>query len=146
MSKQGGKVQQRVTVELMLEAISRELTVVNVRWLPGSQSCLAVATSHFIKIYDLSQDTLSPTHNIMIFYGFISDFTFSKHATSSSQDGTLTSTLYVASKQGSVYYQEITYKAFGSHGASSAAEDVKMKDDCDWMLTETLAFDSIFNI
>jgi hypothetical protein len=136
-------------VELMLEAISRELTVVNVRWLPGSQICFAVATRDFIKIYDLAQDTLSPTHNIMIFNGFISDFAFSKHAASSNQEGTLTSTLYVASKQGSVYYQEITYKAFGSHAASSssaAAEDVKMKDDCDWMLTDTLAFDSIFNI
>ena len=39
---------------------------------------LAVATKEFVKIYDLGKDNISPTHNFMIFDGFISDFTFGK--------------------------------------------------------------------
>jgi len=78
LTKQG-KINYKVSVDLLLEAISKDLTIVNVNWLPGSQSTLAIATRDFIKIYDLSEDTISPTHNIMIFNGFISDFTFSSH-------------------------------------------------------------------
>jgi E3 ubiquitin-protein ligase UBR4 len=78
LTKQG-KINYKVSVDLLLEAISKDLTIVNVNWLPGSQSTLAIGTRDFIKIYDLSEDTISPTHNIMIFNGFISDFTFSSH-------------------------------------------------------------------
>lgn len=39
---------------------------------------IAVATKDFVKIYDLSEDNISPTHNFMIFNGFITDFTFAK--------------------------------------------------------------------
>jgi hypothetical protein len=40
---------------------------------------LAVATREFVKIYDLAEDSISPTHNLMIFNGFISDFCFAGH-------------------------------------------------------------------
>ena len=63
----------------MLETFGRDLTIVNIRWLPGSQTSLAVGTRDFIKIYDLGLDVLSPTHNIMIFNGFVTDFAFSQN-------------------------------------------------------------------
>lgn len=62
----------------MLESIDQDLTIVNVRWLPKSPTSIAIATKDFIKIYDLGSDLMSPTHNIMIFNGFITDFDFSK--------------------------------------------------------------------
>jgi hypothetical protein len=61
----------------MLEAISRDLTIVNIRWLPNSPTSIAVGTRDFIKIYDLGEDLMSPTHNIQIFNGLIADFAFS---------------------------------------------------------------------
>ena len=77
------------------------MTIVNTKWLPGSQSSIAVGTSDFIKIYDLANDTISPTHNIMIFNGFITDFTFGN---CSSKNGKAQATLYGASKSGAVFY------------------------------------------
>lgn len=68
----------KLSVDLLLEVISKDLTIKNIRWVPGSQTMLAVATRDFVKIYDLAEDNISPTHNFMIFNGFISDFTFGK--------------------------------------------------------------------
>jgi hypothetical protein len=48
----------------MLEAINRDLTIVNIRWLPGSPTSIAVGTRDFVKIYDLGEDPMSPTHYI----------------------------------------------------------------------------------
>jgi len=49
----------------MLEAFGRNITLVNVEWLPGFQTKLVVATSQFIKVYDLEEDNISPTHNLI---------------------------------------------------------------------------------
>lgn len=90
----------------MLEAISKDITIVNIQWLPGSQTNIAVATRDFIKIYDLSEDALSPTHNIMLMNGFITDFTFSSEQLVS-EGGDLNnakSILYASSKSGRVYF------------------------------------------
>jgi hypothetical protein len=51
--KKNGKVDYKISIDLMLETFGRDLTIVNIRWLPGSQSSLAVGTRDFIKIYDL---------------------------------------------------------------------------------------------
>lgn len=77
ISKQG-KVLQKLSVDLLLEVLSNDLTLLNVKWLPGSQTSIAVATREFVKIFNLSEDNMSPTHNIMIMNGYISDFTFGK--------------------------------------------------------------------
>jgi len=81
----------------MLEAISRDLTIVNIRWLPNSPTSIAVGTRDFIKIYDLGEDLMSPTHNIQIFNGLISDFAFSQKRTSDGGNRAKV-TIYGASK------------------------------------------------
>lgn len=39
------------------------LTLLKVEWVPNSQVLLAVTTSKFVKVYDLSRDVISPLHN-----------------------------------------------------------------------------------
>lgn len=87
----------------MLDAISADLSIVNIRWLPGSLTSIAVGTRDFIKIYDLGEDLMSPTHNIMIFNGLISDFAFSQNPITIEPNKAQT-TIYGASKAGAVYY------------------------------------------
>ena len=65
---------------------------------------LAVGTKDFIKLYDLSEDTISPTHNLMIFNGFINDFTFGKYSIDPIDLNKLKSSIYIASQDGNVYY------------------------------------------
>lgn len=45
-------------------------------WLPGSQTELALITSEFIKIYDLSIDKISPAYYYLLPIGKIKDVTF----------------------------------------------------------------------
>jgi hypothetical protein len=45
-------------------------------WLPGSQTELALVTSEFIKIYDLSIDKISPIYYYLLPIGKIKDVTF----------------------------------------------------------------------
>jgi hypothetical protein len=45
-------------------------------WLPGSQTELALITSEFIKIYDLSVDKISPVYYFLLPMGKIKDATF----------------------------------------------------------------------
>ena len=45
-------------------------------WLPGSQTELALITSEFIKIYDLSIDKISPVYYYLLPIGKIKDVTF----------------------------------------------------------------------
>lgn len=136
LTKQG-KVSYKVTIDLLLEAISQDLTIVNTKWLPGAHSSLAVATREFIKIYDLAEDTMSPTHNIMIFNGFITDFAFSSYRPT--QGDLVETTLYGASKAGSVYYQDITYR-LSSFGRKQSEEEKMSCDNSDLMMTEAVSF------
>ncbi len=53
---------------------------------------------------------MSPTHNVMIMNGFISDFTFGKTSSVDSSGNRARTTIYVASKSGEIYYQNFTYK------------------------------------
>lgn len=99
-----GKILFKLSVDLLLEVISKDLTIVNVEWLPGSQTSIAVATRDFVKVYDLSEDNMSPTHNFMIFNGYISDFTFGREQIDPNSSSTAKTTIYIASKSGSVYY------------------------------------------
>lgn len=53
-----GEITDRLAIELALQgAYIRQIA-----WLPGSQVQLMVVTNKFVKIYDLSQDNISPMH------------------------------------------------------------------------------------
>lgn len=126
----------------MLEAINRDLTIVNIRWLPGSPTSIAVGTRDFVKIYDLGEDPMSPTHYIQIFNGLLSDFAFFQNPTTLEANKAQV-TIFGASKSGAIYCQDITYKL------SSFVKDESMKvdqDNSDLMMTEALRFDPSFKI
>ncbi len=103
LNKQG-KVTSKLSIDLMLEMINKDLTIVDLQWVPGSQTMIAVATRDFVKIYDLAEDNISPTHNFMIFNGFISSFTFGKHSILNSTGSQVKTTIYVASAGNSQVY------------------------------------------
>ena len=131
----------------MLDSISNTLTIVNTQWLPGSLSNIAIATKDFIKIYDLAEDTMSPTHNIMLFNGFVSDFTFGPVSQNNKEDtNKASSTLYAASKSGQVYYMPITYNANSFIRRNSKEEKMKIDSDNSYMMVDSLKFDDSFGI
>lgn len=53
-----GEVNDRLAIELALQGAH----IKRVDWVPGSQVQLMVVTNRFVKIYDLSQDNISPMH------------------------------------------------------------------------------------
>ncbi|XP_057491487.1 auxin transport protein BIG-like isoform X2 [Actinidia eriantha] len=53
-----GEVTDRLAIELALQGAY----IRRVDWVPGSQVQLMVVTNRFVKIYDLSQDNISPMH------------------------------------------------------------------------------------
>lgn len=53
-----GEVTDRLAIELALQGAY----IRRVEWVPGSQVQLMVVTNFFVKIYDLSQDNISPIH------------------------------------------------------------------------------------
>ncbi|XP_075510636.1 LOW QUALITY PROTEIN: auxin transport protein BIG-like [Primulina tabacum] len=57
-----GEVIDRLAIELALQGAY----IRRVDWVPGSQVQLMVVTNRFVKIYDLSQDNISPVHYITL--------------------------------------------------------------------------------
>lgn len=57
-----GEVIDRLAIELALQGAY----IRRVEWVPGSQVQLMVITNKFVKIYDLSQDNISPVHYITL--------------------------------------------------------------------------------
>ncbi|KAI3784947.1 hypothetical protein L1987_44055 [Smallanthus sonchifolius] len=57
-----GEVTDRLAIELALQGAYMR----RVEWVPGSQVQLMVVTNKFVKIYDLSQDNISPMHYITL--------------------------------------------------------------------------------
>ena len=55
---QRGDVTDRLAIELALQGAY----ICKVKWVPGSQVQLMVVTNMFVKIYDLSEDNISPIH------------------------------------------------------------------------------------
>ena len=68
-----GMVKQELTVNLMLAAFGEQLSIIGVRWVPGSKTIIAVGTQIFIRVYDLSKDNFTPIYNIQS-TGSIADF------------------------------------------------------------------------
>ncbi|KAI4389290.1 hypothetical protein MLD38_001530 [Melastoma candidum] len=53
-----GEVTDRLAIELALQGSY----IRRIEWVPGSQTQLLVVSNRFVKIYDLSQDNISPVH------------------------------------------------------------------------------------
>ena len=70
-----GNIISSLAVNLLLEAYG-QTSLVNVEWVPGSQTMMAIGAPQFIKIYDLAEDNISPTHNLTVFENEIKDYTF----------------------------------------------------------------------
>ncbi|KAI5072138.1 hypothetical protein GOP47_0012244 [Adiantum capillus-veneris] len=64
-----GEVTDRLAVELALQ----DSHICRVLWVPGSQVQLMVVTSRFVKVYDLSQDNISPVQYCTILEDHIMD-------------------------------------------------------------------------
>jgi hypothetical protein len=88
----------------MLAAFGEQLSIIDVKWFPGSKTIVAVCTQIFIRIYDLSNDNFTPVYNIQS-TGSISDFTFTTPITNDS--GLLTTRILVVSNEGDLYSQEL---------------------------------------
>ncbi|XP_024544363.1 auxin transport protein BIG [Selaginella moellendorffii] len=92
-----GEVTDRLALELALQ----DAYIRRVTWLVGSQVELMVVTNKFVKIYDLSQDKISPMHYFTVLEDEIVDATLG--AVSHGQILVL-----VLSQQGALYTQRIS--------------------------------------
>ena len=59
-----GKVKSDLTVNLMLAAFGEQLSILDVKWIPGARTILGVGSQIFVRVYDLSKDNFSPLYNI----------------------------------------------------------------------------------
>ncbi|XP_030384737.1 protein purity of essence [Scaptodrosophila lebanonensis] len=77
-------------------------------WLPGSQTMLALVTSDYVKIYDLSEDAYSPKYYYLVAVGTIRDCTFIY------QEGAYYMLAFASS--GYIYYQILDEQSLAVHG------------------------------
>ncbi|VVD06116.1 unnamed protein product [Leptidea sinapis] len=77
-------------------------------WLPGSQTQLALVTSDFVKIFDLSKDLNNPMHHFLIPSGKVRDVTFVSH------DGMMH--MLCMSSAGHIYWQPMSRESRASLG------------------------------
>jgi E3 ubiquitin-protein ligase UBR4 len=94
--------------------------------LPGSQTNLAVLTKSFVKIYDLSKDTISP----IVYFSEIQDESGKNAMTSLtiSQEGTGSNLhrIYVGTNSGKIYTYLLDEHDLVSHDALYFVEDLKI--------------------
>lgn len=110
-----GEVTDRLAIELALQgAYIRQIS-----WVPGSQVKLMVVTNRFIKIYDLSQDNISPLHYITMPDDIIVDATLLM-----ASQGRMF--LVVLSEQGSLFRLELSVE--GNVGATPLKEIINIQD------------------
>jgi E3 ubiquitin-protein ligase UBR4 len=110
-----GEVTDRLAIELALQGAY----IRRVDWVPGSQVQLMVVTNKFVKIYDLSQDSISPTHYVTLPDGSIVDATI----TVASQGRMF---LVVLSDGGCLFRLELSMK--GNVGAIPLQEIIQTQD------------------
>ncbi|CAI9109909.1 OLC1v1009837C1 [Oldenlandia corymbosa var. corymbosa] len=109
-----GEVTDRLAVELALQgAYIRRLD-----WIPGSQVHLMVITNKFVKIYDLSQDNISPMHYFTLPDDMIVDAT----VIMATQGRVF---LIVLAESGNLYRLELSMK--GNVGVKALKETIKTK-------------------
>lgn len=110
-----GEVTDRLAIELALQGAY----IRRVEWVPGSQVQLMVVTNMFVKIYDLSQDNISPTHYFTLSNDLIVDATLVPASTGKAF-------LLVLSEAGSLFKLEVSME--GDVGAKTLTDVIKVKD------------------
>ncbi|XP_037079449.1 E3 ubiquitin-protein ligase UBR4-like, partial [Pollicipes pollicipes] len=83
--------------------------IISARWLPGSQTALAIITADFVKLYDLGKDVLSPHHFFLLPSGKIRDA-----CVANMQDGSRH--VIIMSSTGLIYTVEINEESSAQHG------------------------------
>ncbi|WCJ25516.1 auxin transport protein (BIG) [Euphorbia peplus] len=110
-----GEVTDRLAIELALQGAY----IRRIDWVPGSQVKLMVVTNRFIKIYDLSQDNISPLHYFTLHDDVIVDATL----LTASQGRMF---LIVLSEKGCLFRLELTME--GNVGATPLKDTIQMPD------------------
>eukprot|EP01134_Creolimax_fragrantissima_P005766 CFRG5766T1 len=64
----GGSLKKCLDVSVGLDVYD-DAYIIDVQWLPGSQVMLAITTTHFVKVFDMSRDTIAP-----VFFHSISEY------------------------------------------------------------------------
>ncbi|KAG6463209.1 hypothetical protein O3G_MSEX013740 [Manduca sexta] len=101
----GGAVADHLVLNTALEGNNY---VIKALWLPGSQILLALVTSDFVKIFDLSKDLNNPTHHFLVPSGKVRDVTFVY------QDGVVH--MLCMSSAGHIYWQPMTEESSAALG------------------------------
>ncbi|XP_045509166.1 E3 ubiquitin-protein ligase UBR4 isoform X8 [Colias croceus] len=82
--------------------------IIKAIWLPGSQTQMALVTSDFIKIYDLSKDLNNPLHHFLVPSGKVRDVTFVN------QEGVMH--MLCMSSAGHIYWQPMSEESRATLG------------------------------
>ncbi|XP_071733833.1 auxin transport protein BIG [Rutidosis leptorrhynchoides] len=107
-----GEVTDRLAVEIALQGAY----IRRVEWVPGSQVQLMVVSNKFVKIYDLSQDNISPMHYITLPDDTIVDATLAVVSQAKA-------VLLVFSERGCLFRLELSNE--GNSGAKTLKEIVE---------------------
>ncbi|KAK8606644.1 hypothetical protein V6N13_052411 [Hibiscus sabdariffa] len=110
-----GEVTDRLAIELALQGAY----IRRIEWVPGSQVQLMVVTNKFVKIYDLSQDNISPMH-----YFTLPDDTIVDATLYVASQGRMF--LIVLSERGSLYRLGLSLE--GHVGATPLKEIIHIQD------------------
>lgn len=128
-----GEVTDRLAIELALQGAY----IRRVEWVPGSQVQLMVVTNMFVKIYDLSQDNISPLHYFTVADDIIVDATLVP-----SSMGKLV--LLVLSEGGLLYRLNVVLA--GDVGAKTLTDTVLVKDAVSMHKGLSLYFSSTYRL
>ncbi|CAB3259165.1 unnamed protein product [Arctia plantaginis] len=101
----GGAVADHLVLNTGLEGNNY---VIKAIWLPGSQTQLALVTSDFVKIFDLSKDLNNPMHHFLVPSGKVRDVTFVN------QDGVMH--MLCMSSAGHIYWQPMSEESRATLG------------------------------
>ncbi|XVF71321.1 hypothetical protein PTKIN_Ptkin12aG0027900 [Pterospermum kingtungense] len=110
-----GEVTDRLAIELAMQGAY----IRRIDWVPGSQVQLMVVANRFVKIYDLSQDNISPMHYFTLPDDAIVDATLIV-----ASQGRMF--LIVLSERGSLFRLELSLE--GHVGATPLKEVIHIKD------------------
>eukprot|EP01059_Diplonema_ambulator_P026762 TRINITY_DN4419_c0_g1_i1.p1 TRINITY_DN4419_c0_g1~~TRINITY_DN4419_c0_g1_i1.p1 ORF type:complete len:4765 (+),score=1100.59 TRINITY_DN4419_c0_g1_i1:2077-14295(+) len=97
----GGSVILQIAPQLALSMLSGSTHVIHCAWLPSSHTHLAVVTTKFVKVFDLSADIYCPVNNYMLLEGEFAAATFGQDT-----DGSVT--MFGITTTGQLYSQVVT--------------------------------------
>ncbi|KAK9116429.1 hypothetical protein Sjap_015376 [Stephania japonica] len=128
-----GEVTDRLPIELALQGAY----IRRIEWVPATQVQLMVVTNLFVKIYDLSQDNISPMHYVTLPDDFIVDATLVLAA-----QGKLF--LLVLSNLGCLFRLELSTQ--GDIGAKMLKDVIQVQDNDKQSKGSSLYFSSAYRI